>query len=354
MMNCRDDFADKAKGVVSGIKDAPVTDAIETVCIRASRAGGDAFHGGRSIIQRMNNEHGYSRDELWNLGDSVTDRIAKYMRRVACMPYHDVDVEYLKRLMTYADDIGNRIDDVGMLHDMALIAPFESVAKGDGEPSSSNRLTVIDDAVRERNERFMTAWRWVGRNMMTERYVRPIRKDIGHDALSKVVSLVHDTVDRATDSVDAIDTDRFPVGECLRIADMLHEFVTYNIGYEDGYSESDHQLKGRDDEWADMSAGFWYVRVCSKDGRATDDAFTDAGHGTRKVRSNREVGLDYCAYCEDIDYASTVFEAWGDWMSRHPSDIPVTASLAMVGDRLRDEFVRCWDWLGENAMSLWW
>lgn len=350
----KEKLLNKAKDVISDIKNTPIVDAVETIGARASRAGKDVYYGGRSILQRMANEHGYSRDELWNLGDNETDRIAKYMRRVADMPYEDVDMEYFECLMPYADDIGNRIDDIETLHDMALIMPFKKDMNGNDDSSSSARFKEIDSVVKERDERFMNAWRWVGRNMMTESYVRPTHKSRDSAALSKLINAMHGLVDKATDNVDAIDTDKFPVNECLRIADMLHEFVSYNIGYEDGYLSSDHQLKERDAEWADKSAGFWYVLTCSKNKSINDDAFTDAGDGMHKVKSNCEIGLDYCAYCEDIEYASMVFEAWGSWMLKHPVGVTMSESLDKVGDKLRDEFIRCWDWFGENSMSLWW
>lgn len=315
-----------------------LNDIVKTIGARTVYISENAYYKGRAIAQRMSNKHGYSQDDLWNLGNNEIRRIAKYMQRVANMSYNNVDIKYFQHLMPYANDIINWHEDLETLYDLILVDPLKD---------------KINSAVNERNEHFMNAWRWIGRNMMTEKYIRPICDNANTNTI-KIINTAHKIINRATDSVDAIDTDKFPVNECLRIADMLWNFLNSNVGYEEGYSKSNHQLKKRNKEWADNSAGFWYAYARSQNKNGDNDAFVDAGDNMYRLKTNREIGLDYCAYCEDIDYASTIFKLWGNWMLKHPADISASDSVDTIGNKLREEFIRCWDWFGENAMSLWW
>ncbi|PWG59080.1 hypothetical protein [Bifidobacterium catulorum] len=208
--------------------------------------------------------------------------------------------------------------------------------------------------------------------------------------------------------------------EVLRLANMLEDFSLASEGYAPAYGDRRKWLKHRHDtdeqleRWMDSGALTPGATFVSDDGREfvaesdvgkTGDAIAEttatADDGVRRraeqaaahdgphrlfdalrhplrclsclsrrsgrnddgggfrMATVREVGVDRCAWFEDLAYASAVLRMWCEWHGGAADRLDHYADVYGIDEALRRQaeidrkFEEAWAWIGRNAVHLW-
>lgn len=327
--------------------DTPIGDTWASVQRNAKNATRAVSEG----LERMNRTYGYTNLDVWNLGDTQAEHIAKVMRRYA-EETKGTDATLAEETARRATGIGSFANDLEMLYSISTSVN----ARGD---------TGMEEREKQRQTDFLADWDWFGKRFLSPeyKYDTPTATACKHaddstlgntlaGMLIAATKATNATASRITDGVGWIDMERLPEFETLRMASMLLAFADGNIGYPDRYRGSDDELLGdaRDDAWDKHRIS---LHLAFSDGVRQGD-YGDAK--SRMELTNEQVGESFAAWEEDIYHVADVMETWGNWLSayRHGSNGTMIMPDSPEVSALRAEFARCWHWIGKNATALWW
>lgn len=279
--------------------------------------------------------------DIWNLGNYEVRHMASVMRFLTLQRYDDIDIDTFRELSRNTDVMEgfSRMCDSGCLLDGATCSN-----------EARRESAIIDSMARDR---FTSAWEWVGTNLMTGRYVVPsgygIVRDDGIAYVEPTRDMISGIPDRITHGVTALDIARLPSREVGSLASKLERYVSMNVGSPCDYFESGKTLIERNDGWTD-ARGIWTMFAPS----SVIDFY-----GLNPT--NREIGVDYSSWTEDIIHAADVLKSWSEWTSGNEDSIPCASravgipdeEIDKLGTQLEDEFQRCWAWIGQHICELW-
>ena len=201
--------------------------------------------------------------------------------------------------------------------------------------------------------------------------------DVADDARRGVRSIYgngRDAVSRMTKGYDSTGIWELGPQLMIDIPKRLHKFAETTVGYPADYDDPANWLSivPREDGWEDSFAPMGATRALYPYGDPEEgDVVPDGGNGilvrrksdtdgrviTTFVR-NKDVGLGFAAWIEDIDYAANIIEEWqsasGDvlWFDRN-KDLYGQETAKEMYDTLQAKFKIVWEWLGENLPALW-
>lgn len=331
--------------------DTPIGDAWASVQRNAESAARAVSEG----VERMNGTYGYTKSDVWNLGDNQAEHIAKVMRRYA-KETRGTDAALAEETERRAVGIGSFANDLEMLYSIGA-----SVHSG----GTGTDNTDIDERARQREDDFIADWDWFGERFVSPEYRYDVAPDpaswhaddgtlggmIGDAALA-IAKSANSAASRVTDGVGWVDMERLPEFEALRMASMLLAFADGNVGYPYGYRGSDDELlgDGRDDAWGKRRIS---LNIALSKGVRQGD-YGDVRSSTELT--NERIGEGFAAWEEDVYHVADVMESWGNWLSayRHGDNGTMLVPDSPEVTALRAEFARCWHWIGRNATGLWW
>ena len=84
----------------------------------------------------------------------------------------------------------------------------------------------------------------------------------------------------------------------------------------------------------------------------------DAGEIVTTFVRNKDIGLGFAAWIEDVGFAADVIEEWGNasmdvlWLDKHEKLYGHDKAKELY-EELHSKFKIVWAWLGENLPGLW-
>lgn len=140
--------------------------------------------------------------------------------------------------------------------------------------------------------------------------------------------------------------------ESLRMSKLLAAMEKRCMGSPQGYDDRSRWLKKRDDadmeRWLDSEPRWLLWEYLEK-------MELNAPH-----QSVREIGIGYCAWREDLEYASDVLALADKWIpyaedSRYREYCRVfgVEEAEKIAKHIRAEAQRVWHWIGDNIYDLW-
>lgn len=150
------------------------------------------------------------------------------------------------------------------------------------------------------------------------------------------------------------DEDVWGVGrkESLRMSKMLAAMEKRCMGSPRGYDDKSRWLIQRDgadlERWLDSEPGWALLERMDKP------------RFYKERLSVRELGIAYCAWREDLEYASNVLALADKWLpygvdSRYREYCRVFGmkEAEKISNRIRAEAQRAWHWIADNIYDLW-
>lgn len=296
---------------------------------------------------------GYSQYDVWGLGQHLIERVA--------------DITGFLSNQLYKQQVADWITN---------LKECEAVLRA-YNVSTSTLLTLSDDIIEISDEKaykdiakkeldaFLPAWMWAYDNVIRNVRYAPIAGPRYYASMvqMRMPWLTPEHIDRMCSM------------ELTRLASIIMEFIAEAHGYSDGYASSDRQLLKRDDEWGDKQAlsTFLYARKWDNGGNDGDGDLSDVTYRTADgligIKTNKEIGLDFCAQTEDMLHVASTFNLLVSWIDPKHNDIEARTgcmlsmsecSRLLDGDKydeldeqIESESRRCWRWLGVNALGLW-
>lgn len=325
--------------------DNPIVNAATTIGRTATSGLSHAKDAGR----RMAND--YDGMDIWELGMHFVDRLVRLI---------DESVRTRSYLML-ADPVSEE-----ELREMSdSFKAYVNVLSGDGycfiwtlDAFSKNEdgKALLNDATEAIQARFMGQWERFGRLFL----VGDMRE--GRTARTPVLRLIG----RLRGVPSVLDLDEARRYELRRLVQMMRDYCRDNVGcpYDYGLdgsvvrrlsefrSDGDAKPQEASDDRIPLSVRFW----------GNPDVIG-------QMRESERIDAQYVAYIHDIVKATEVIETWYEWLDgkRHgfEADNPIYASMETlrntesealftgIEDRLRNEFLQTWNWLGRVAMDLW-
>lgn len=159
----------------------------------------------------------------------------------------------------------------------------------------------------------------------------------------------------------------------VEIPKKLREFADTTIGYPAEYDDPSNWLSivTRDDDWPDKIAPFNSTRALNPNGDVDngdaipvgDDGMlvkckNDNGEIITTLIRNKDIGLEFAAWIEDVEFAADVIEEWGKassdvlWFDKYDKLYGHDKAKELNED-LHSKFKIVWAWLGENLPGLW-
>lgn len=315
--------------------DIPLVEVAEDVVRRVSDVTDEVVGAGRRI------KDGYDGLDIWNLGDRLVLRLADF-----------IDESIVTESYLCIEDETN----VAELREMSDTFRAYALSEGGGDMlwrlsafKDENGKRLLDDVYDTARERFLVAW-----NRFAEVYLVSdvMPTDVHITAIDAITR-------RLAGRPDATNLCEARIFELRRIVAMLRKFCENGFGYPYGYGGDESPYKTlvqHEDGWEDgpipLEVQFWGNKESIGDAETVGDA--DKG---------------YVAYICDIVEVSEVFDAWADWLDGtlrgFDSDDPTYAAMDVlrrsgheemfqeVDERLREGFLRTWDWFGTTVMSVW-
>ena len=154
------------------------------------------------------------------------------------------------------------------------------------------------------------------------------------------------------------DVRNFPYGELLSISQALDSFSkTPPMGRPGSYPNRP-KIAYYDDNWADSQYwDFLYIMLHkNKDGFDFDHFVETKGEGENKsygARKNKEIGEEYAAWTQDINFAARSLENWYNVLTdKNFKRILIDAGNGSY-EELKENFLKSWNWIGDNLRNLW-
>lgn len=218
-----------------------------------------------------------------------------------------------------------------------------------------------------------------------------IRRSGMWDRLSKLKDNVEDTARGVRFKVeDAYDNtkravaravkgyDSTAVWDCgpqlmVEIPKKLREFADATIGYPAEYDDPSNWLSivPHGDDWPEKAAPLDSTRALDPDGDVDngdvvpvdDDGMLvrrkdDDGEVITTLVRNKDIGLGFAAWIEDVRFAADVIEEWGNasldvlWFDKYEKLYGHDKAKELY-EELHSKFKIVWAWLGENLPGLW-
>ena len=205
-------------------------------------------------------------------------------------------------------------------------------------------------------------------------------KDNAEDAVYSVRFKVKDAYDNTKRAVARAvkGYDSTAVWDCgpqlmVEIPKKLREFADATIGYPAEYDDPSNWLSivPRGDDWPEKAAPLDSTRALDPDGDVDngdvvpvgDDGMlvrrkNDAGEIVTTFVRNKDIGLGFAAWIEDVGFAADVIEEWGNasmdvlWLDKHEKLYGHDKAKELY-EELHSKFKIVWAWLGENLPGLW-
>lgn len=159
----------------------------------------------------------------------------------------------------------------------------------------------------------------------------------------------------------------------VEIPKKLREFAAATIGYPAEYDDPSNWLSivPRGDDWPDKTAPLDSTRALDPDGDVNngdavpvdDDGMlvrrkNDDGEVITTLVRNKDIGLGFAAWIEDVRFAADVIEEWGNasldvlWFDKYEKLYGHDKAKELY-EELHSKFKIVWAWLGENLPGLW-
>lgn len=176
-------------------------------------------------------------------------------------------------------------------------------------------------------------------------------------SLNSKINKIRMASQRAVKGYDEQQVYDFGDSELKLIASKLHKFALETIGYPDGYND---YLKPHEDGWEKTIAPFKAAEAYTEEhGHIIADKDKNGKPLAIQIPTCENVGIEYSAWLEDIEYAASVIDEYIDY--NYNSD-RIINTIDMFGkdeykrraDMLDKEFQRTWAWLGRHIMEIWW
>lgn len=273
-----------------------------------------------SLLTTFSHSRGrYANTDIWNLDQAIINRIMKLIEALS---------PRLPELASLKQDIDDFITLENAVPPMFFI--------GDGKLRDA-----LSKCREEIVERFSIAWRTIGRTVFAS--------DTILDGSDRSTTLSSDRLISWKDTGNQL-------VELLRIVDALERYAANTNGYPYGDYARNESLTWNSDrvdsiEGTDgMPTQFMFARACSDDWKEYRD------------KKLEDCDVNFIAFVEDIYYVSQVFSDWVAWVSDYGrKETARDAYRAVSGENeeimsiaYREEFLRCWDWLGDHISELWW
>lgn len=154
------------------------------------------------------------------------------------------------------------------------------------------------------------------------------------------------------------------------IVKRLREYADTCTGYPTSYDDKTNWLKPRDDEWEDEPAPIGAERALNPNGDVSngDVVPADGGFGVHRktddgrvictLARNKDVGIEFAAWIEDVMYTANVIEMWAhvnddiEWLDKE-SDVYGRQTAIEHYNEIGRQFAVVWEWLGRHIMELW-
>lgn len=342
-----------------------------------------AYHDCKVGTERVSSKYGYATQDVWNLGDVELEHISKLLDRYADT-IDDSCPSLARKTRHAADGLASYKHDISTLY----------ILPGDRLHASSKEVHKnIDERSAELEQDFIRDWDWIGKHIMSGDYMTPSNvpssavlldddetdeqqdsssADSSYADMPEMFKTINDTigkyvekgynagkknVQKGTDDIAWIDLDTLPEFELRRMSAMLADFKEGTIASPDNYMEDDTQLLSvyRTGAWKNKQISFTISNNVAV--RQTKNQFSEKANIESVFDlTNEQVGTDFVAWLEDIDYASRTLRDWADWVAtiRHEDTARKTRLTNDDMAPLRQEFRACWHWIGMHIFDLWW
>lgn len=157
----------------------------------------------------------------------------------------------------------------------------------------------------------------------------------------------------------------------VEIPKKLREFADTTIGYPMEYDDPSNWLSivPRGDDWPEKIAPLNSTRALPPDGDVDNGDVVPVGDSLVRRKNddgeivttfvrNKDIGLGFAAWIEDVGFAADVIEEWGNasmdvlWLDKHEKLYGHDKTKELYED-LHSKFKIVWAWLGENLPGLW-
>lgn len=279
---------------------------------------------------------------------------------------YNLGVEYLRRTAEMVRRISDLSND-GIADDTAtmLLDAAEWVDGGYLDASGSlGAETAAEMGVRVARN-LDAAWKWLYDNIMTCAVPKPISKArVGMAVDPALVPAIQSPVLSAVSGIgqrlgQGWDDESLVhmSGQGMRdLADALDKFARSTFGWPDDYPESPLLSTRGGDEWPDCQ--YWdllsFVHGDAQGAQTTVEREEDGEVRTyHTVRTNREMGLAFCAWTEDCHAAARTLGLWAD-CNDGTGNSRVLASVMSwdEAEEMKEIRRRTWEWLGEHILDI--
>lgn len=313
--------------------------------LRNAKRARDAVRNANSNVK-----NGFPYYAAWNIGDYLLIRAANVCGYLSEQSYYDMDMDYFRHLRE-CEDIFNAYS---LSKELGLSLHVNDIGKKSDEKSEK---TLGHDV-------FMDAWMWYGEHVMDpQNFIAPLAmKKTPKTMLSNVLL-------KTSLGFDANDFHKsFGAEEAKRISKMLKKMAQDIHGYTEGYA-SKPGLKERGDDWENRQSIAVSFMV---DSLSSDEYNETLEDGCIRPRTRKEIGVDFCAWVEDILYASEILRLWSEWESdtKDVDSYDEVGAIHTLSPRaymeildkdaadettrdLNEKFAKTWKWIGENIWGLW-
>ena len=267
------------------------------------------------------------------------------------MSYQDVDYDYFKNLRMCE----NAFRSFQTFHD-------ESIHIWNKPYTSEEQVKSLSEKSRDK---MLEAWEWYGDNVMNPAtLVLPDRDD--DSIMKKMGMFARDVAARAKGGFAGFDMkDDFIIRELRLYSDLLGQFARMLHGHPENYHDSDDELDKKPDDWADRQC---LALMMHNDGFSDYYMDRNEEEGWSAHKHRKDIGLDFCAWFEDILNASQMLETYADWIAPSIEEQNGTQhkltlresfmeidpdSAALLDTEIRSEFMNVWMWIGKNILTLW-
>ena len=353
----------KFSDIIDQVKDN-VEDLSQTV--RHSTLG-HRLHDRRWSIQEgfENNFKGYCDADIVNLGDRLVEHYAELLGYLADQEY-DVDDadEYKVKLKAVSENFACYCTIVEEVGDLGRI---ENIGSGSNPYASP----LLNDPIESMNAKFSEDWEWVGNNILCEDFRMPSdhaadKSDTTphvqsyYDSIAKKAGKAATALRNATERAfsqnrfSRRDISQMPGSELKRTSEMLYQFANSSFGCPYNYCKEHVGLKTRDEDWNDRQA--ITASIMGNPSVTKDFINISLGDGSSTIAKN-SVDADYNAWTEDVVYAAEVIGVWHDWIGNLKANMKTAgaedAQIDGIEKILKAEFLRTWEWIGQNIFALW-
>lgn len=330
-----------------------IIDKTDTACCRAKFLYDEGYSKIYLTI------HGYPSWTAWNIGDVLTERVANICGYLCEQSYKNIDLDYFTNLRKTED----------------ILRAFISIHKTSlslwDKPFTNHK--EVDDLEDNSHKKMLEAWEWYGRNIMNpDVFVKPGGL-FPKNNFQKAVQFCKDVKDRYYGGYTNIDMkDSFCVDELRLYVEWLYKNIRHLHGSPCYYYEKGYNLKEKKEDWKDRQC---LALMMVEDGFS--DYYNDRDEEKELItpKTREQIGLDFCAWLEDLIYAAEILSLYAEWLSPVPADddfnssnkastihtLSLKENLEIVDaeyayrldKEIREEFMKVWMWMGKNILALW-